>query len=123
MLSLAVCVLWVRSYFVEDVVTLTKDANGNERLWASADGRFGLGSAIVDPANGRRLFWVRNPHYYIRWATAFAFLPFIWLIACAVRRELRKRNPNACLSCGYDLRATPERCPECGTQVLLEHRI
>ena len=34
-----------------------------------------------------------------------------------LRQDLKTFSKSQCVNCGYDLRASPERCPECGTAV------
>lgn len=49
------------------------------------------------------------PHWML--AIAASVLPGVWMFK---RMRARRRIAGRCSNCGYDLRATPERCPECG---------
>jgi hypothetical protein len=55
-----------------------------------------------------RIGWV--PHW--PFVVAAGLMPGARLLLWFRRR--RRRRTGHCSACGYDLRATPERCPECG---------
>jgi hypothetical protein len=78
--------------------------------WREFAERSRMGFGFI-PANGSGLpggstlipYWFPTP--------LAAVLPMAWI----ARRRLRRPHTCCCPTCGYDLRATPDRCPECGT--------
>jgi hypothetical protein len=59
---------------------------------------------------------------YIRAAIPYWFAFMVLMLAPALRIVLFFKSPRPepghCKICGYDLRATPNQCPECGTPVV-----
>jgi hypothetical protein len=75
----------------------------------------------VDWGSNARWFSESPPHGQ-GWGLTVSYWPLALITAAAPavwiekkRRSRRRRNTGLCAKCGYDLRATPERCPECGT--------
>jgi hypothetical protein len=64
---------------------------------------------IIQSSRPYRAYMVSARYWFV--IACCAVGPAAWLLA--------SRRPTVCAgtcaSCGYDLRATPDRCPECGT--------
>jgi len=72
----------------------------------------------VAPSSG--VIWAESLRYYSlvlpRWCTlGLPLALFCVPSAIVVRRRRRRFGPGKCQRCGYDLRATPDKCPEFGT--------
>ncbi|HWE96805.1 MAG TPA: hypothetical protein VG269_22790 [Tepidisphaeraceae bacterium] len=87
-------------------------------LYAASTSKPVLGFGVeregqIEYVNRQRFRQIRTllqvPYWFVGLLTALP--PF-----GALRRSWRKRSANGrcCTTCGYDLRATPDRCPECG---------
>lgn len=50
------------------------------------------------------------------WLPALIALLDVWLSARRTFGKGRSAGDGRCAQCGYDLRATPHRCPECGSE-------
>jgi hypothetical protein len=164
LLCVAVCVLWVRSYWVRDQWTYRwREVHGDNDTF----GAFGL--TLLGGQVWAGYWWqdnthLRRPHEGFTadawrvgsiqqqdahfpppvgvdsraWRLGFGWswysqggnaergviMPHWLLLAISAapaasvvarRRWSRLRPEVACQRCGYDLRATPGRCPECGT--------
>jgi hypothetical protein len=130
----AVCVLWVRSSSINDAVRWQRGGDGTIETWwlNVVNGRVGLsGKRVLAPGLpvGSDLSWCPTPlrqSQMFRWNPDQAFpvwhlmvytgvLPLWWVVRRHYSTLTHRRRHGLCPSCGYDLRATPDRCPECGT--------
>lgn len=92
---------------------------GQGRVFGDGSLAHRLGFEIQNFQLGRPGTWFDEQHIltvpYWFVALLLAVLPFIWVRR--QRRLARRRRHNLCLNCGYDLRASHDRCPECGMPI------
>jgi hypothetical protein len=163
-LFVAVCVMWVRSYWrCDNIAQVTNAAEPDGRRHYDARGisseagrivlyaghaagasyvgpRTTIASRAADPPAYRHIGWqqadARLNAGALRWYrsssrhsggldTSEHLQVSYWFLAVttalvpigAWRTRPRRAGLGSCPACGYDLRATPDRCPECGTAV------
>jgi hypothetical protein len=86
-----------------------RDGGAPERL--SLDGPHYLGFALpVAGTNDWQI--IAFPHWFL--TLLFAIAPTYWFFFAPHRRRAKRAKLGLCPTCGYDLRASPDRCPECG---------
>jgi hypothetical protein len=81
--------------------------------WGPPASLIGLGfKTLIFPGPKPTRFWFFATPY---WLLVLLFGAVPALAARAVLRRRHARHEGLCLTCGYNLCQTPDRCPECGT--------
>jgi hypothetical protein len=91
---------------IDDPLVFAKESHG---AWMNhSEGCYNGLRPSSEPSWDFRFWSVETPDWFTVMATVV--LPSMWLR----KRRHRQHIPGLCPACGYDLRATPDRCPECG---------
>ena len=111
---------WIGGFAHDDPnVFLDLDDGSMAVAEVKEEGRTLGGFGVLDTAGGgtsTRSIVLMFPHWFA--VVVFAVAPCCLAIGKlrAIRSNRRKRD-GRCVRCGYDLRASRERCPECGAIV------
>ena len=140
-LFVAVSVMWMRSYYRWDsglcrfgpFMVVAGSALGSGEVgvairltgqrWSFDGERYASDVVYKMPASSRKInLSVKTDGGFearIYLAVPYWFLLILFSITPLIRWRMGRRVVAAgvCRQCGYDLRATPERCPECGAVV------
>jgi len=109
---------WTPGWRIESnsVLLADEDTAANGERYRYRAGGFEMASYVPAPPSataagaGMRYWVLAAPHWFA--GAVFLLAPGIWLVS-----KPRQSGNGLCPVCRYDLRASPDRCPECGTVV------
>jgi hypothetical protein len=77
------------------------------------DGDWSL-AVVDDPFTRQKYLRIRFPHWFAAAVSGAGVWPWLGWVVFRHRRDRRRNRAGLCPQCGYDIRANPAKCSECG---------